>query len=279
MADIAISQVTTNTTVPPPPKTKKSSTRKTKKASTSTVVDDVPSIPVTPVSTSTVVDDVSSLHLKQTQAPVVVPPVVVDVKQEVVEIASPVSTTVIPEPVVETDVVVEEKKKPTKRGVPTKEKLLQDMTLLTTKLTTILEDIPPNPSIKQFVREWARFKLDLPRVLKIRDPDKKVKDNTNSGFMKPVRVSKELETFLKNDDSFISPLTRAYLTTRLCTYIKKNNLQNPEDKRIILPDDNLKTLFAIEENDTQPLTYYNIQKRIQKHIFKLEEDVTTTTTT
>ena len=167
-------------------------------------------------------------------------------------------------------VVAEEKKKPAKR-VATKEKLLSDMDNFYTKIKPILEAAPGS---KQNIKDVIRIQSDMRRILKVRNPDKKVKDNTNSGFMKPIRVSEELRRFLEADGGMTETITRAYLTTRLCNYIKKNNLQNPDDKRIIFPDENLVRLFSIQENEQEPLTYYNIQKRIQRHIFRLEEEAT-----
>jgi len=167
-------------------------------------------------------------------------------------------------------VVEEEKKKATKR-VATKEKLLGDMDNFYNKIKPILEGAPGS---KQNLKDALRLQADMRRILKIRNPDKKAKDNTNSGFMKPIRISEDLRQFLELDQPLTTePITRAYLTTRLCNYIKKNNLQNPDDKRIIFPDKNLVKLFGIQDNETEPLTYYNIQKRIQKHIFKIEEEV------
>ena len=45
-------------------------------------------------------------------------------------------------------------------------------------------------------------------------------------------------------------------------------LQNPEDKRLIIPDEKLKKLFDIEK-DGEKLTYYSMQQLVQKHIYKL----------
>ena len=44
---------------------------------------------------------------------------------------------------------------------------------------------------------------------------------------------------------------------------KENSLQYPKDKRIILPDNKLKTLLNVSDDDK--LTYYTLQKKIQPH--------------
>ena len=244
------------------PKVKKTVTRK-KKAVVDATTTLPPAVVVTPVPVNAIVEE-SKLPLS------------IPVKEEVLVVETPITNTITtttpisPEVIVEvkTEVVEEEKKKPTKR-VATKEKLLSDMDNFYNKIKPILETAP---GCKQNLKDALRIQSDMRRILKVRNPDKKVKDNTNSGFMKPIKVSEDLRTFLELDGSMTTPITRAYLTTRLCSYIKKNELQNPDDKRIIFPDENLRNLFAIQENEKEPLTYYNIQKRIQKHIFRIEEE-------
>jgi chromatin remodeling complex protein RSC6 len=239
------------------PKVKKTVTRK-KKAVVDATTTLPPAVVVTPVPVNAIVEE--------SKIPLSIP-----VKEELVIVETPINTTpTTPEVIAEvkTEVVEEEKKKPTKR-VATKEKLLSDMDNFYNKIKPILETAP---GCKQNLKDALRIQSDMRRILKVRNPDKKVKDNTNSGFMKPIKVSDDLRTFLELDGSMTTPITRAYLTTRLCSYIKKNELQNPDDKRIIFPDENLRNLFAIQENEKEPLTYYNIQKRIQKHIFRIEEE-------
>ena len=225
-----------------------------------------------------------------TEAPVVVveeTPVVteietvVEVKTETVE-----STTEIAETTTETaeNVVVEDENVETiveetvapvekkKRKVITKEKLIQTVEDLQKDLIPVLESI----NNKKLLKSFKTVVTDVYRILKIKTSQKKAKDATNSGFMRPVKPSEALEKFLatfQEDDK--KPLTRAHLTTLICKYIKEKDLQNPNDRRIIFPDEELKTLFQITENDTEPLTYYNIQKRIQPHVSRIEEVETT----
>ena len=89
-----------------------------------------------------------------------------------------------------------------------------------------------------------------------------------SGFMKEVKISDELEAFIGKGVSN-EPITRVFITQRLCNYIKQMDLQNPNDKRTIIPDEKLKKLFDIKDNDKEKLTYYSMQQKIQRHIYKL----------
>ncbi len=62
---------------------------------------------------------------------------------------------------------------------------------------------------------------------------------TNSAFMKPMNVSAELAVVVG-----AGPMPRSEVVKALWVYIKKNNLQNPSNKRNILADDALKAVFG-----------------------------------
>mgnify|MGYP003335996304 CR=1 FL=1 len=111
------------------------------------------------------------------------------------------------------------------------------------------------------------LKNDVYKILKLKKR-KTGENSAASGFMKPVSVSNELRSFLGNLNAD-EEITRVLVTRKLCEYIKQNSLQQNEDKRFIIPDSKLKSLFAIAENDTDTkLSYYGIQQLIQRHISK-----------
>lgn len=83
-----------------------------------------------------------------------------------------------------------------------------------------------------------------------------------SGFAKPAKLSDELCVFLGIDKG--SELPRTDVTRRLNVYIKEKQLQNPENKKNILPDAPLQTLLRLEATDV--LSYFNLQ-RYMKHLF------------
>lgn len=62
-------------------------------------------------------------------------------------------------------------------------------------------------------------------------------------------------------------IARTEVTKTLIQYVKKNNLVNIHNKKIIYPDNKLKTLLGIE--DDKELTYFNIQKYMNKHFIHL----------
>lgn len=85
-----------------------------------------------------------------------------------------------------------------------------------------------------------------------------------SGFAKPSKVTKELCEFMNKTEG--SEIARTEVTRTLVAYIKENKLENITNCKIILPDEKLKTLLALD--DSQELTYFNIQKYMNKHFVK-----------
>lgn len=82
------------------------------------------------------------------------------------------------------------------------------------------------------------------------------------GFALPVPISNELCEFmgLENDAKH----ARTEITKFISKYIKNNNLQSTEDKKVIIPDEKLWKLLG--ENDrTKTITFFNIQKYLNQH--------------
>jgi chromatin remodeling complex protein RSC6 len=92
------------------------------------------------------------------------------------------------------------------------------------------------------------------------------RSNTNSGFLKPVQISKDLAKFTGWDHSQLR--SRVDVTKFICEYIKNHDLQDPADKRRIRVenDPSLKKLLKYEAGkDTKPLTYYSLQSYLKNH--------------
>jgi chromatin remodeling complex protein RSC6 len=92
----------------------------------------------------------------------------------------------------------------------------------------------------------------------------KNKGNKNpSGFAKPAKVTNDLCKFMNREEG--SEIARTDVTKALIQYIESNNLQNSENKKIIFPDDTLKVLLGLDETKDITLTYFNLQKYMNKH--------------
>ena len=61
----------------------------------------------------------------------------------------------------------------------------------------------------------------------------------NSAFMRPLNISDELAAVVGK-----GPMPRSEVVKALWVYIKKNNLQDPEKRRNIIADENLKKVFG-----------------------------------
>ena len=85
-----------------------------------------------------------------------------------------------------------------------------------------------------------------------------------SGFAKPTKVTKELCFFMNKNEG--TEIARTDVTKALIKYIKENKLENEKNSKIIKPDDKLKYLLEIK--DEEELTYFNIQKYMNKHFVK-----------
>jgi chromatin remodeling complex protein RSC6 len=86
-----------------------------------------------------------------------------------------------------------------------------------------------------------------------------------SGFAKPTKVTKELCEFMDKPEG--TEIARTEVTKALVNYIKTNNLQEQttDSKNKIVPDDKLKNLLGINVEETNELTYFSIQKYMNKH--------------
>ena len=87
-----------------------------------------------------------------------------------------------------------------------------------------------------------------------------------SGFAKPSLISDELSNFLGKNSGV--EMARTEVTKYITQYIKENGLQNPSNKRHILPDTKLKALLNVKESDE--VTYFNLQKYMKHHFPKAE---------
>lgn len=88
--------------------------------------------------------------------------------------------------------------------------------------------------------------------------------HSNSVFLQPCKVSPALATFCGvAADSMIS---RTDATRAIAAYIKKHNLQNPDNRREIRADATLTKLFSLGAEDK--LNYFNLQRFIKPHFIK-----------
>ena len=76
------------------------------------------------------------------------------------------------------------------------------------------------------------------------------------GIAKPVTPSADLAKIVGTAD-----LPRSEIVSKMWAYIKKNNLQNPANKREILADATLKPIFGVDK-----CTMFEMNKLLSKHM-------------
>jgi len=184
----------------------------------------------------------------------------------VVEAPAPVEQVVVEVPV-EAAVVADESLDAGEPATTKKKKRVIKREDLAKDLDSLTRDLFENVTNKELVKRIKQFRSDIVKILKLKNlTDKKERDISNSGFMKPVKVSEKMRKFLKLEPEELT--RRLDITKRLCEYIKTNDLQDPKDRRNILPDDVLRELLNITDTDPN-LTYYSIQQKLKDHIIKV----------
>jgi hypothetical protein len=138
---------------------------------------------------------------------------------------------------------------------------------------------PPHDNVLSTIVEkvnvlFSSFK-ELQSLLKVlsKDYDKQQKiiekaqkkrqnaKNSPSGFAKPNKISDELCDFV--GVPYGSEKSRTDITRFINSYVKEHNLNKPENKRFILPDEKLKKILNVGDNEE--INYFILQKLISHH--------------
>ena len=85
---------------------------------------------------------------------------------------------------------------------------------------------------------------------------KKAAGSKPNALQQPLQPSKELAAIVGTN-----PLPRGEVVSKMWEYIKKNNLQNPENKREILADDKLQKVFGKDK-----VTMFEMNKHLAAHL-------------
>ncbi len=80
----------------------------------------------------------------------------------------------------------------------------------------------------------------------------------NSKFMQPMKISTDLAAVVGK-----GPLPRTEVTKKLWAYIKSKNLQDPKNKRDIIPDANLAKVFGDKK---KAVNMFEMTKLVNKHL-------------
>ena len=81
-------------------------------------------------------------------------------------------------------------------------------------------------------------------------------EGRQSGLQRPVTPSKELSAITGPD-----ALPRSQVVSKIWDHIKKNNLQNPQNKREIVADDKLRAIFGKDR-----VSMFEMNKHLSRHL-------------
>ena len=198
----------------------------------------VPPPPVTPV-----VAPVEPKKPAPSRAKVVKPPV---------EVVAPV-TSKSDEPAVVP--VVVDASSDDKELSATTENVVKVLTDKISSLTTLNKEIVI--ALKQVVKSYDKLQKVVDKIQKKRENARK----SPSGFAKPNKISEELCDFIGVPHG--TEKSRTDITRYINNYVKEHNLNKPTNRRIILPDDKLRAILNVK-NDEE-VTFFILQRLISHH--------------
>ena len=175
------------------------------------------------------------------------------------------TTPVKKEPVKDTP-PKETPKKETKKTEPKEEPkdeivVVEDndaFTILVNAITQLANDVKDiNAKLKVYSKEREKQQKIINKEAAKREKARK----TPSGFAKPSKISDEMCVFMKIPTG--TEKSRTDVTRFINAYVKENNLYNPVNRRIILPDAQLKKILKVTENDE--VTFFKLQRLISSH--------------
>jgi hypothetical protein len=122
-------------------------------------------------------------------------------------------------------------------------------------LAGLLKDI--QSSLKPVLKEHDKLRKIVERIQKKRDNARK----SPSGFAKPNKISDELCDFIGVPHG--TEKSRTDITRYINAYVKEHNLNKPSNRRVILPDEKLKKILKI--NNDEEVTFFILQRLISHH--------------
>jgi chromatin remodeling complex protein RSC6 len=133
--------------------------------------------------------------------------------------------------------------------------LLQTLAGFRTQVTALQSEIR---GVEKFVRKREKS-------LQKEAAKHKHKGNRKpSGFAKPTAISDKLCKFMNKENG--AEVARTEVTQYIISYISEMKLQDPKNRKKIVPNKELKELLGVE-TETE-VTYFNIQKYMNQHFKK-----------
>jgi chromatin remodeling complex protein RSC6 len=127
---------------------------------------------------------------------------------------------------------------------------LEDFVSKFNALSALLKET--QSALKVLSKEYERMKKTVTKSER-----KRANARTNpNGFAKPALITDALCEFLAVPKG--TQLSRTDVTRKINAYIKEHNLNKPENKRIILPDEKLRKILGVKP--TEEVSFFSLQR-------------------
>ena len=127
---------------------------------------------------------------------------------------------------------------------------LDDLTTKFAALGVLLKET--QSALKVLAKEYEKMKKTVSKSER-----KRANARTNpNGFAKPTLITDALCEFLSVPKG--TEMSRTDVTRKINAYIKEHNLNKPENKRIILPDDKLRKILNVKP--TEEVSFFSLQR-------------------
>ena len=127
---------------------------------------------------------------------------------------------------------------------------LDDLAAKFTALAALMKET--QAALRVLSKEYEKMKKTVSKSER-----KRANARTNpNGFAKPALITDALCDFLSVPHG--TEMSRTDVTRKINAYIKEHNLNKPENKRIILPDDKLRKILGVKP--TEEVSFFSLQR-------------------
>ena len=133
-------------------------------------------------------------------------------------------------------------------------------------------------SIETVLEEITALRSDIKSLSKIVRKIKTKQDDPNgekaaaralnNGFNRKQAISEELRSFLDLPEGEL--VSRSAVTRSINKYVTENSLKHPDNGRLLMLDDKLKSL--LKPPDDVQITFLNLQKYLSPHYTRVESE-------
>lgn len=133
-------------------------------------------------------------------------------------------------------------------------------------------------SIETILEEITALRSDIKSLSKIVRKIKTKQDDPNgekaaaralnNGFNRKQAISEELRSFLDLPEGEL--VSRSTVTRSINKYVTENSLKHPDNGRLLMLDDKLKSL--LKPPDDVQITFLNLQKYLSPHYTRVESE-------